>query len=200
MRRWAVSRLAGLADAGIAQLVTAAAAQYGVDPNLALAVAQRESGLNPNAISSAGAKGIMQLMDATARSLGVTNPFDPTQNIPAGVRYLRSLIDQFGDVTQAVAAYDWGPGNMARALRQWGDAWLSNAPAETQAYVAAITGVTPSAPATMPQNYTLDPATGQFTADAVPADANPPQPMTPGKGLVLVGLAVGAYLLADLLE
>lgn len=146
-------------------MVQAAAVQYGVDPGLALAVAQRESGLNPNATSSAGAQGVMQLMPATAASLGVSNPYDPTQNINAGVRYLASLISQYGgDTTKALAAYNWGPGNLNNAIAAYGGNWLSAAPAETQNYVAAITGVTaesiaPTPTLTIP-SLTIDPTTG----------------------------------------
>lgn len=146
-------------------MVQAAAVQYGVDPGLALAVAQRESGLNPNATSSAGAQGVMQLMPATAASLGVSNPYDPTQNINAGMRYLASLISQYGgDTTKALAAYNWGPGNLNNAIAAYGGNWLSAAPAETQNYVAAIAGVTAESNAPTPTltipSVTVDPATG----------------------------------------
>lgn len=152
-------------SSSIAAMVQAAAAQYGVDPGLALAVAQRESGLNPNATSSAGAQGVMQLMPATAASLGVSNPYDPTQNINAGVRYLASLISQYGgDTTKALAAYNWGPGNLNNAIAAYGGNWLSAAPSETQNYVAAITGVTAESNATTPTltipSVTIDPTTG----------------------------------------
>src|SRR5216684_2059585 len=81
--------------AGILALIAQASARYGLDPGFVTSVAQRESGLNPNAVSSAGAKGIMQLMDATAAMLGVSNPFDPVQNINAGTRYISQLLNQF---------------------------------------------------------------------------------------------------------
>lgn len=157
---------ASAGSTSVAAMVQAAAVQYGVDPNLALAVAQRESGLNPNATSSAGAQGVMQLMPATAASLGVTNPYDPTQNINAGVRYLASLLSQYGgDTTKALAAYNWGPGNLNNAIAAYGGNWLSAAPAETQNYVAAITGVTAESNAPTPTltipTATVDPATGE---------------------------------------
>ncbi|MDD5369949.1 MAG: lytic transglycosylase domain-containing protein [Anaerolineaceae bacterium] len=97
-----------------ADLVDQAARRYDLHPGLINAVIQAESSFNPNSISSAGAQGLMQLMPGTAHSLGVSNPLDPAQNIEGGARYLRQLIDQFGDVKLAVAAYNSGPGAVQR--------------------------------------------------------------------------------------
>ncbi len=86
------------------------ALQYGLKPSLVKKVIQVESGWNPYAVSKSGAMGLMQLMPDTARILGVTNPFDPEQNIRAGVRYLKYLLDLFGgDLEKALAAYNAGP-------------------------------------------------------------------------------------------
>jgi soluble lytic murein transglycosylase-like protein len=91
-------------------LVQAAAHKYGLDPTLLAAVAQTESGFNPRAQSQAGAKGLMQLMDATARGLGVTDSFDPAQSLDGGARFLSGLLKQFnGDPRLALAAYNAGP-------------------------------------------------------------------------------------------
>jgi soluble lytic murein transglycosylase-like protein len=90
-------------------LVRQSAARYGVDPNLVFAVMKQESGYNSRAVSYKGASGLMQLMPATARRFGVTNIFDPAQNIDAGTKYLRFLLDMFnGDVHLALAGYNAG--------------------------------------------------------------------------------------------
>jgi soluble lytic murein transglycosylase-like protein len=88
-----------------------AARAHGLDPRLVVAVANRESAWNPKAISNAGACGIMQIMPATARFLGIADIFEPRANIFAGTRYLRALLDTFhGDLDLALAAYNAGPG------------------------------------------------------------------------------------------
>ena len=90
------------------QIVQAAQAQ-GVDPNLALAIAQNESGFSQSAVSDKGAIGVMQLMPTTAQELGV-NPNDTTQNIQGGVQYLAQLVNTFGgDIGMVAAAYNAGP-------------------------------------------------------------------------------------------
>ena len=90
-------------------LIKEAAARYQVDPRLVAAVAQTESGGNHEAVSPAGAVGVMQLMPETAAGLGV-NPYDKRQNIEGGAKYLRQMMDTFGgDVQKAVAAYNAGP-------------------------------------------------------------------------------------------
>ena len=90
--------------------INAAAAKHGVDVDLVRAIIQVESGFDHRARSNRGAKGLMQLMPGTARDMGARNIFDPKQNIFAGVRYLRFLLDAFeGNVTLAAAAYNAGP-------------------------------------------------------------------------------------------
>ncbi len=95
------------------QIVEAAAQHYGMDSSLIKAVIQAESAGNPLAVSPAGAQGLMQLMPETAAELGVKDSFDPAQNVMAGTRYLRLLLDRYrGDVKLALAAYNWGMGNL----------------------------------------------------------------------------------------
>lgn len=129
MTRFPKKGLSGISQ--FSDQINSAAATYGIDPNLLSAVIKAESSGNPNAQSSAGAQGLMQLMPATAASLGVTNSFDPTQNINAGAQYLSQLFNQFGNWPEALAAYNWGPGNVATYTD---DSW----PTETQNYVSGI--------------------------------------------------------------
>lgn len=94
-------------------LIKEAAQENGLDEALVKAVIQAESSYRADAVSSAGAQGLMQLMPATAASLGVTNSFDPAQNISGGTKYLKSLIDRFGDLRLALAAYNTGPSRIS---------------------------------------------------------------------------------------
>ena len=96
-------------DAYIEQI----AARDGFTPDLLRAVIQKESAYAPCAVSSHGAQGLMQLMPATAAILGVSDPFDPKENISAGARYLKELLGRYdGDLSRALAAYNAGPGRV----------------------------------------------------------------------------------------
>lgn len=101
-------------DASVNEIIEHTAERYKVDPLLVHSVIQVESAYNKNAVSPKGAMGMMQLMPATARSLGVRNPFDARENIEAGVRYLKQLQDTFKDDRFALAAYNAGPGAVAK--------------------------------------------------------------------------------------
>ncbi len=114
-------------------VVAPIAAKYGIETEWVLRIIEAESGGNPNAVSPEGAIGLMQLMPATARALGVQNPYDPVQNIEGGVRYLRHLLDRFGDLRLALAAYNAGPG----AVERYGG--VPPYP-ETQRYIRRILG------------------------------------------------------------
>ena len=116
-------------------IVSEAAALYRLDPHMIRAVMQTESAFNPMAVSPVGALGLMQLMPALAAELGATDPLDPRQNIMAGSRYLRQLLDSHrGNVRLALASYNAGPGNVAK---------YGTIPPfkETQNYVKKVTGL-----------------------------------------------------------
>lgn len=109
-----------------------AAAASGVDPDLVRSVIRVESNFNPDSTSQKGAMGLMQLMPETARELGVRNAYDPEENIRAGTRYLGMLLKRYGgNVDMALAAYNWGMGNLERRPAQM--------PAETKSYIQNVT-------------------------------------------------------------
>jgi soluble lytic murein transglycosylase-like protein len=113
-------------------MIADAAHRYGVRPALVRAVVMVESAFKPDAVSRVGAGGLMQLMPATARDLGVDDVFDPAANIDGGTRYLAGLLRMFKDESLALAAYNAGPGRVARAGRK-----IPRIP-ETEAYVRAV--------------------------------------------------------------
>jgi len=112
-----------------------AARRHNVDANLVRALIRVESNFNSKAVSRKGAMGLMQLMPGTARQLKVTNPFDPDQNVDAGVRHLKKLLQDFnGNVKLSLAAYNAGAGAVHR------NAGIPNY-AETRNYVSRITSL-----------------------------------------------------------
>ncbi|HSA07096.1 MAG TPA: lytic transglycosylase domain-containing protein [Candidatus Gastranaerophilales bacterium] len=99
--------------AELQNIVNKVAEKYQVNEKLVTAIIRQESGFNPNAVSKAGAMGLMQLMPGTAKKLGVLNPFSPVQNVEGGVRYIKQMLDKYqGNVILALAAYNAGPGNV----------------------------------------------------------------------------------------
>jgi soluble lytic murein transglycosylase-like protein len=137
-------------DAAIAM----AAARHNVDPNLVRAVVKVESNFNPNAVSRKGAMGLMQLMPSTARQLRVDNPFDPEQNVDAGVRHLKQLLESYGgDVKLTLAAYNAGSGAVARS------AGIPHF-AETRSYVRRITDLYYG-------GFNVGPSSGGYSRDPV---------------------------------
>lgn len=121
----------GLGRDKIIQLARKHGKRYGIDSYLVQAVIEVESGYNAGAVSSAGAEGLMQIMPATQKDLGVKDSFDPDENVKAGVRYLKKMLERFGSVQLALAAYNAGPGR----VEQYGG--IPPFP-ETQAYVKKV--------------------------------------------------------------
>jgi soluble lytic murein transglycosylase-like protein len=121
----------GSGSPAIASIISRASRRYGVDEGLIKAVIQVESNFKPTAVSHAGARGLMQLMPATAAGLGVTDSFNPEQNVMAGTRFLKDMLNRYGgDLDKALAAYNWGPGNLERGK--------GKLPRETQDYLVKV--------------------------------------------------------------
>ncbi|HXK46483.1 MAG TPA: transglycosylase SLT domain-containing protein [Deltaproteobacteria bacterium] len=131
-----VGRSQGVNDIPVAPgdldgIIDRASTTYGVDRDLIVSVIRAESGFDPKATSPKGAMGLMQLMPGTAHDLGVTDAYDPEQNVMGGTRHLRGLLERYdGDVRTALAAYNWGAGNLERST--------GGLPEETRNYIARI--------------------------------------------------------------
>lgn len=136
------SNMTSYGNSDYATLIAQASQKYGVDASLIEAVIKTESNFNANAVSSAGAKGLMQLMDGTARGLGVSNSLDPAQNIDGGTKYLAMLLKKYnGNEKVALAAYNAGPGRVdSLAISTDTELMqkLSLLPKETQRYVDKV--------------------------------------------------------------
>ena len=116
----------------IKELISRVSQKHGIDEKLVNALVNQESGFNPNAKSKVGAMGLMQLMPATAKGLGVTDPMDVRQNVEGGVKYVKSMLDRFnGNIILALAAYNAGP----NAVKKYGGIPPYS---ETQNYVKKI--------------------------------------------------------------
>jgi len=123
---------AGCAPSPFYELVEPYARLHGLDGRLVAALIEAESGFDPGALSEKGAVGLMQLLPSTAADLGVTDPWDPVQNVAAGIRYLKVLLDRYGgNVRKALAAYNTG---LDRVDRSEAGAW----PAETRQFVQRV--------------------------------------------------------------
>jgi soluble lytic murein transglycosylase-like protein len=123
----------------VIDLISEAAGRWGVPASLAIAVAERESGFRQSAVGTSGEIGVFQLMPAAASDMGV-NRESLDGNIEGGVRYLRSMFDQFGDWGTALAAYNAGPGNVSRGV----------IPDSTKQYVSAVLQNADTVPAELP--------------------------------------------------
>ncbi|MDR2367847.1 MAG: lytic transglycosylase domain-containing protein [Deltaproteobacteria bacterium] len=124
----------GANDGDIDGIIERVGEALGLDPSLIKAVIKTESNFNHQAVSSAGAKGLMQLMPGTAKEMGVKDPFNPLDNIWGGARYLKRMLDNYGgNLNKALAAYNWGPGNVNRH-----GAGGKNMPRETRRYIEVV--------------------------------------------------------------
>jgi len=181
-----------MSTSAIPAMILASATNYGVPPQLALEVAIQESGLNQNAVSSAGAIGVFQLMPATAAAMGV-DPTNLQDNIDGGIAYLGQMLDMFGNQAEALGAYNWGPGNVQAAIAQYGANWLQYAPAETQNYVASIMAAAPAA------NAAVATITPTLPAGVVVATPSPALFAMPSAGtlMLVAGVGVAALLIVN---
>jgi soluble lytic murein transglycosylase-like protein len=132
--KWHATPNNDIPDGGINldRIIDQAAKTHGVEAALVKSVIKVESNFNSRSTSSKGAMGLMQLMPETARELGVQNPYDPVENVGAGTRYLKMLLNRYdGNVPLSLAAYNWGVGNIERRPDQM--------PTETKQYVDRVT-------------------------------------------------------------
>ena len=201
-----------MASLNIPQAIANAANSMGVNAAVALELAIEESGLNQNAVSSVGAIGIMQLLPSSFPGVNIQ---DATTNINTGVAYLSSLLAQFaGDYPSALAAYNWGPGNVNAAIAKYGGTWFANIPASVQNYVATILTAagtqysasipidtsTPAAPAPVPVDDSG--ATDATASDGSPLDlvAADSSGMDMSPLLIAAAVVVGFFVVMGLTD
>lgn len=126
-------------DSEIERIITETAEAYSLNPTLMIAQCKAESAFNPTAKSPAGALGLFQLMPATAAEFGCTEPFNVQQNVTAAAKYMNRLLLTFGDdYAKALAAYNWGPGNLQRLMDSNPINWKAGLPKETRDYLSKI--------------------------------------------------------------
>jgi hypothetical protein len=165
-----------LANPELERLIAKYARLYGVDHSLIRAVMRHESGFNSQAVSPKGAQGLMQLMPGTAALMGVRDPFDPEQNIAGGVGYLRHCLDRFqNNVSLAVAAYNAGPGAVARycAIPPY---------SETQTFVQNVLDAYGAYPLTTAASPKAAPAKGGPKTKTAPGSRPPQRKAAPPPG------------------
>lgn len=184
----------------IVDLITAEAQRQGLDPSIAIEVARAESNLDPNTPdSSAGAIGLFQLEPPTAAQLGV-DPRNVNENIRGGVTYLRQLLGMFGNVPTALAAYDWGMGNVRQSMAQWGSNFLAHAPTETKNYVAKIVRGLSQYQATVTPSSVANGVVNLLSPQPAPPDGAPVV-LAPDSRMIgfaiLAAIGIGVYLVTE---
>jgi len=166
------------ASSSVSDFIASQASSYGVPPPLAVAVAQKESGFNQAAVGSSGEIGVFQLMPGTAAQLGV-NPSDLDQNVQGGLTYLQQLYNQFGNWTQALQAYNGGPGNVVNG---------TVSPA-AQSYAASVLA---SAGDVSGPSVSALPVVGEDAGSVSDVDMSVlPESLSAGAWLALAAVAVG---------
>lgn len=122
-------------------MIDGANSKYGLPDGLLNAIASAESGFNPNAKNGkSGASGMFQFMPATAKGYGI-DPFKPDQAADAAGKMMSGMLAKYdGDLSKALAGYNWGGGNVDKAVKQYGSNWLAYAPEETKKYIQKIMG------------------------------------------------------------
>lgn len=165
-----------------ASLASTAGGKYGVDPNFLLAQIGAESKGNPNAVSPKGATGVSQFMPKTAAQYGV-DVNSASSSIDGQAHYMSDLLQQFGgDYTKAAAAYNWGQGNLAKAVERYGDKWLQHAPTETQLYVSKIFSSLGGAPTSTLSAQGAEVAEGQTAEQPASGAEQAVEPKEPTDG------------------